>query len=472
MAKKWFFKRKLWSLSKKFSLQDIMTTDVLIKTWVVIASIIVVFMIWRWWWAFATWAWQSVVRQVTIFASQQIWEPLDKDRYGNINVLIAWYAGDDNRGWLLTDTIMLASYNPELEAVTFLSIPRDFYVNFGDWHTGKINALYPNAYIASWNDHHYASKALADKVSEITWVDIPYYAVLDFSWFVTFVDALWWIDINVPERIHDTLYPWPNDSYITFSVAPWWQTFDGETALKYARSRMTTSDFSRALRQQLIIEAILQKATRLWNISTIVTLYENLDDVVKTNIAIKNLFWLGQYMDQERHYFSYVYTAECNRSVPDLMAPWCVLYFGERSQFWWMSVLLPQWSSARNLSYYSHTSDFAFWVIHNQWFLKEKAPIRVLNWIDTQQARALWYRVSGVATALALDLIQRWFTIERITNAPESVAVTKIIIPWDWRYPETIKTLAAFVDYKEVIADPEFWSWVTIILWLDYLDTM
>ncbi|HBY75354.1 TPA: hypothetical protein DEG21_05965, partial [Patescibacteria group bacterium] len=37
------------------------------------------------------------------------------------------------------------------------------------------------------------------------------------------------------------------------------QTLDGKTALKYARSRHSTSDFDRSLRQQLVIKAIKEK---------------------------------------------------------------------------------------------------------------------------------------------------------------------------------------------------------------------
>ncbi len=41
------------------------------------------------------------------------------------------------------------------------------------------------------------------------------------------------------------------------------QVFDGETALRYARSRHSTSDFDRSERQQLLIKAIKDKALSL-----------------------------------------------------------------------------------------------------------------------------------------------------------------------------------------------------------------
>jgi anionic cell wall polymer biosynthesis LytR-Cps2A-Psr (LCP) family protein len=62
--------------------------------------------------------------------SQQAGTPMQRDEYGHINVLIAGYAGSNYRGGTLTDTLMLASFNPDKGTVTFLSIPRDLYVKF------------------------------------------------------------------------------------------------------------------------------------------------------------------------------------------------------------------------------------------------------------------------------------------------------------------------------------------------------
>ena len=38
-------------------------------------------------------------------------------------------------------------------------------------------------------------------------MDIPYYAMVDFSSFKEVVDAVGGIDIDVPETLHDTAYP-------------------------------------------------------------------------------------------------------------------------------------------------------------------------------------------------------------------------------------------------------------------------
>lgn len=51
-----------------------------------------------------------------------------KDDFGNINVMIVGYGGESHAGGYLADSIMVASFNPKLGAVTMLSVPRDLYV--------------------------------------------------------------------------------------------------------------------------------------------------------------------------------------------------------------------------------------------------------------------------------------------------------------------------------------------------------
>ena len=103
------------------------------------------------------------------------------------------------------------------------------------------------------------AKILATKLEEITSLKIPYYALIDFQWFESLIDTLWWITIDVPKTIHDTTYPTEDKWYMTFHVNSWINTMDWKTALMYARSRHSTSDFDRSLRQQQIIKAIMNK---------------------------------------------------------------------------------------------------------------------------------------------------------------------------------------------------------------------
>jgi len=82
---------------------------------------------------------------------------------------------------------------------------------------------------------------------------------------------------------------------------------DGATALQYARSRHSSSDFSRSLRQQLIIQAIIDKLKQngLGNISKIQKLYENYTKMVTTNISLKEIISIARYANKIKYIFSF-----------------------------------------------------------------------------------------------------------------------------------------------------------------------
>lgn len=70
------------------------------------------------------------------------------------------------------------------------------------------------------------------------------------------------------------------------------QTMDGETALKYARSRETTSDFDRAARQQIILLAVrsqLMSANTLTNPKKIAELTGIVGDHVRMDLSLTDL---------------------------------------------------------------------------------------------------------------------------------------------------------------------------------------
>lgn len=158
----------------------------------------------------------------------------------------------------LTDTILLASINPLKETVSLFSIPRDLAIN-----GRRINEYYAR----------FGIDAMRTQIEEITGLYPEKYVVVDLEAFSSVVDALGGIDVDVPVALYDANYPAPNFKYQTFSVQAGLHHFNGSTALKYARSRKSTSDFDRAARQQLIIEAVYGKIKSL-------DLLDNMDELV------------------------------------------------------------------------------------------------------------------------------------------------------------------------------------------------
>lgn len=421
--------------------------------------------------------WTQLLKDISISAvkliSSNIWEEMKTDELGQINILIVWYWWEQHQWWYLADTIMIASYNPKLGAVTFLSIPRDLYIKDKDsWYIWRINWLFGVEY-RNTQDSQKASQVLIDELQTMTWIPIQYYALIDFKWFVKLIDKLGWIQIDVPEDLVDYQYPTEDGWYETFKVSKWINNFNWEIALKYARSRHSTSDFSRALRQQQVIKAIIKKivsAENLTNINRIKSIYAEYKNMVDTNILLTNILWMVKYMDKINNFFSFVFTADCDWSDYSLMSPWCFLYYPKREDFAGMSILLPLSASAWDISNYKALQDFAFLTIYNQEYLIEDANIKILNWIDKKVLKQAYWYSYPVANKLAIDLVNNWFNVKEIWNTEKIYEKTLVYKNWTWDFNTTINLLKIFFNIDEVITWSTEYEWdLTIILGNDYV---
>jgi LCP family protein required for cell wall assembly len=98
--------------------------------------------------------------------------------------------------------------------------------------------------------------AVRSVVSEITGRPIDAVLIADLMGVVRVVDAMGGIDINVPEAVHDDMYPDPVYGDIVLNIKAGHQHMDGRMALAYARSRHQDSDYGRMERQQILLLAI------------------------------------------------------------------------------------------------------------------------------------------------------------------------------------------------------------------------
>jgi len=212
---------------------------------------------------------------------------------GRINILLLGLAGENYPGENLTDSIIIASVNPKTFQTAMLSIPRDLYVQIPETESyTKINALY-----ARGKDRHGRStegiEDLKKALTDITGLPIHYYIALDFDGFKEVIDELGGIKIQVPKDIHDERYPGPNFSYQTFDIKQGLYTFDGETALKYARTRHDEDgDFGRAYRQQIILESARSKAFSigtLINIPAVNNIMNILGEHLRTDVPLDEM---------------------------------------------------------------------------------------------------------------------------------------------------------------------------------------
>ncbi len=186
--------------------------------------------------------------------------PLSQDSNGHTNILLLGVGGDGAEGGNLSDSIMIASFNPQNPSVAFLSLPRDLFI------PSKIGERKLNEIYAAARYKHGDRKGLEiikSAISEFSGIRIHYGAVINFKVFEEVVDALNGIEIFVPTDIEDPFYPDRDYGYQTFVIRKGLQHLDGATALKYARSRKTSSDYDRAQRQQDLILALRKRAEDL-----------------------------------------------------------------------------------------------------------------------------------------------------------------------------------------------------------------
>lgn len=215
-----------------------------------------------------------------------------------INVLFLGVPGQGNNAPNLTDALMVMSINPKTQEGFLLSIPRDLLTKIPDanYYT-KINALYQERGI----------EIVKNILKEITGLEFDYNIVIDLQGVKKIIDQLGGIDIYVEKDIYDPAFPGPNNSYQLFTLQRGWQHLDGETALKYIRTRHDPSgDFARMNRQQKVLIALKEKVVSLhpiWNLTIIFDIWKTAKDHFQTNLSLGNIktFWqMAKNIDLEK----------------------------------------------------------------------------------------------------------------------------------------------------------------------------
>lgn len=401
--------------------------------------------------------WEYIGKWTVKIVSSTMGDDMIKDEFWNINVLIAWFWGQYHEWWYLADSIMVASFNPKLWAVTMLSVPRDLYVYNKQENTiGRINALFSHA-VGRKLQFDTGAKILGDKLEEMMGLKINYYALIDFGWFKEVIDTLWGITIDVPEVIHDVTYPNGKWWYMTAHFNTGLTLMTGDRALQYARSRHSSSDFSRSLRQQLIIKAIVEKLKQngLGNIGKLKQLYADYTKMVITNISLKEMLGLAQYADNLKHIFSFGYTVQCSNLTYKYSYPACLLYNPSRELFGGASAIIPDGGTAGQVGFYDYTKNFAFFVAHNQEYLIENQKIEVLNGIDKKYAKATIRVSEWFANQMAVKLKKYAFNIAAVQNFSQIMSGTTVYILGTGEYKNTVKTLRSFINIDEVVTTPD-----------------
>jgi LCP family protein required for cell wall assembly len=229
-----------------------------------------------------------------------------QDDLGRTNVLILGVGDDDHAAADLTDTIMIASVQPSTQSVVLLSLPRDlFLVENEDTPDGRINGLYyfykqralrMHTEIDASGASILALHDLANDIGNRFHVPIHGAMKLDFAGLEMMIDAIGGIDIDVPEAIVDYSYPLSENVIGLLRIEKGMQHMDGKTALQYARSRHSTSDFDRSDRQQQILQALKDKMQHMNFIADagmLRELQQSIQDHFETTFSPRELFGLA-----------------------------------------------------------------------------------------------------------------------------------------------------------------------------------
>jgi len=235
-------------------------------------------------------------------------QPSENVTYGFGQLLPTW-AGTDRVTVLLlgvdersqesgpwrTDTVMLLTLDPISRQAGVLSIPRDLWVPIPGYSDGRINTAH---FLGDLYNYPGGGPALATETVEYNLgIPIDYTVRVNFQAFVVMVDQIGGIDVYVETMIDDPLYPDYNYGYDPLHIEVGWHHFDGEMALKYARTRHTSSDFDRAHRQQQVTMAILDRVTSYELLPELARaapeLYATLSSSVVTDVALDQMLALG-----------------------------------------------------------------------------------------------------------------------------------------------------------------------------------
>jgi len=201
--------------------------------------------------------------------------------------------GPARRGLRHSDSMMLLRTDPDHHRISYLSIPRDLWVEIPGQGANRINAAYQEG----------GAPLALRTVHGLTGLDIDHVIVVDFDRFKTLIDRIGGIDVTVPHAIQSNRFECPYDAERCTSWDGWRfakgrQHMDGQRALVYSRIREnrldpSDNDITRAERQQQVTQAIMDKLSGVGTFLKLPFVGGDLLKPLATDLSAGELIQLG-----------------------------------------------------------------------------------------------------------------------------------------------------------------------------------
>lgn len=179
----------------------------------------------------------------------------------------------------LSDSIILASYNPQTQRVTMTSIPRDSYVPIAcqGGRRDKVN-----------HSRAISRQCFQDSIENYIGVNVDFYFEADFYAVVKVVDALGGLDITSPIDFWGTLYSEDGTTSEPIHVPKGTNHLDGKQVLTFARERyrLPGGDYDRQMNQQYVIKEIVSKLIATRNPNRLIEVLEGAKNNISTNLSL------------------------------------------------------------------------------------------------------------------------------------------------------------------------------------------
>jgi LCP family protein required for cell wall assembly len=151
----------------------------------------------------------------------------------------------------LSDTIMLLRADPEVEAVSMLSFPRDLAVEIHcpgkpTW-VGRINQAYAEC----------GPTGTVETIRRLTGLPINYLITVNFRGFKEVISSMGGVWMDIDRRYFNDNRGRISgvNTFATIDLQPGYQRLNGSDALDFVRYRHTDTDFHRIARQQLFVKS-------------------------------------------------------------------------------------------------------------------------------------------------------------------------------------------------------------------------